>query len=209
METYIIHGTTDENLEDILKSGYIEANIDKKKEGILVKSQAVNQIFTQLLYRNLPYENIQYPHWLSCCIVLDKKILKDYPFYAVHIGGFYDDFSDAFAKDAKDAENIYMKSKGNLKKMPNLKNLKMHIEKIMNRNDTTVFIHSHEILFNKRISLKKYCKCILYRNDMNDKIPNNLITLAEKLKIPIKRYGSDHNKFIGYGLNNFIDLIEK
>ena len=41
-----------------------------------------------------------------------------------------------------------------------------------------------------------------------DKIPKNLITLAEKLKIQIKHYGNK-NKFIGYGLNNFIDLIEK
>ena len=96
MKEYIIHGTSDENLENILKSGYIEAHIDKKKDGILIESQKVNQIFTQLLYRNLSYENIQHPHWLSCCIVLDKKILKDYPFYAAHIGGFYDNFSDAF-----------------------------------------------------------------------------------------------------------------
>jgi hypothetical protein len=93
--------------------------------------------------------------------------------------------------------------------MPNLKKLKIHIEKRMEREeDTTGFMHSHEILFNKKISLKKYCKCILYRNDIDDEIPKSLITLAEKLKIPIKRYGNP-NKFIGYGLNNFIDLIEK
>jgi hypothetical protein len=183
-----------------------------KKKGILIESDATNQIFTQLLYRNLPNENIQYSHWLTCCIVLDKKILKDYPFYATNIGGFYTNFSDAFAKhtkDAEDTERFYMKSNGNLKKMPNLKKLKIRIEEGMRLKKTIDFIHSHEILFNKRISLKKYCKCILYRNDINDEIPNSLITLAEKLKIPIKRYGCDSNKFIGYGLNNFIDLIEK
>ena len=205
MKEYIIHGTTDDNLVDILRTEYIESNINKKKQGILVESQAVNQIFTQLLYRNLPYENIQFPHWFNCCIVLDKKILKDYPFYATHIGGFYTNFSDAFSKDA---ENIFVKSHGNLKKMPNLKKLKIHIQKRMERDDTTEFMHSHEILFDKKISLKKYCKCILYRDDTKDKIPKNLITLAEKLKIQIKHYGNK-NKFIGYGLNNFIDLIEK
>lgn len=208
METYIIHGTTHENLVDILSSEYIEANIDKKKQGMLIESQAVNQIFTQLLYRDLPNENIQIPHWFNCCIVLDKKILKDYPFYATYIGGFYDDFSDAFAKDAKDAENIYVKSKGNLKKMPNLKKLKIHIEKNHDKMGTVAFIHSHEILFNKKIPLKKYCKCILYRDDMNDKIPKNITDMAEKLKIPIKHYRNS-SKFIGYGLNNFIDLIEQ
>lgn len=138
--------------------------------------------------------------------------MKDYPFYATDIGEFYTNFSDAFAKDTKyldGRERIIMKRKGNLKKMPNLKKLKIFIEKKMKYKKTIDFIHSHEILFNKRISLKKYCKCILYRNDINDEIPKSLINLAEKLKIPIKRYGCDSNKFIGYGLNNFIDLIEK
>ena len=41
--------------------------------------------------------------------------------------------------------------------MPNLKKLKKYIEKKMEINNNTQFIHSHEILFNKRISLKKYC----------------------------------------------------
>jgi len=204
MKEYIIHGTTDKNLINILKSEYIEANIDKKKEGMLVKSQAVNQIFTQLLYRNLPNENIQIPHWFNCCIVLDKKILKDYPFYATHIGGFYDTFSDAFAKDAKD---IYVKSNGNLKKIPNLKKLKIHIEKNHDKMATIAFIHSHEILFDKKISLKKYCKCILYRNDITNIIPKNIIDMAQNLKIPIKHYRNSI-EFVGYGLNNFIDLIE-
>ena len=36
MKEYIIHGTSDENLENILKSGYIEARIDKKKQGIFL-----------------------------------------------------------------------------------------------------------------------------------------------------------------------------
>ena len=207
MKEYIIHGTTIENLENILKYGYIEAHIDKKKEGVLIESQKVNQIFTQLLYRNLPHENIQIPHWLSCCIVLDKKILKDYPFYGTQIGGFYTNFSDAFAKDA---ENIYVKSKGHLKKMPNLKKLKTYIEKNMEYKQTIGFIHSHEILFDKRILLKKYCKMILCRADtkeVEDTFSKNIMIYAEKLKIPIKYYANQYD-FIGYGLNNFIDLIE-
>ena len=56
MKEYIIHGTTCKNLEDILNSKYIEANINKKNKGIL-QDNSVNQIFTQLLYRNLPNEN--------------------------------------------------------------------------------------------------------------------------------------------------------
>ena len=201
MKEYIIHGTTSENLENILKSKYIEANINKKGQGVLDNSQAVNQIFTQLLYRNLPNENIQIPHWSKCCLVLDKKILKDYPFYATVIGGFYNKFSDAFVKN-----ETLVKSKGNLTKMPNLKKLKEHIITIMKNNQNISFIHSHEILFSKRISLKKYCKLILYCDNI---IPENIILLASQLNIPIKQYGYINKKFVGNGLNNFIDIIEK
>jgi len=206
MKEYIIHGTTNENLVNILESKYIESDINKKGTGVLDKSQAVNQIFTQLLYRNLPNENTQYPHWFGCCIVLDKKILKDYPFYATCIGKFYNKFSDAFKKDSIDNKYIFIKSKGNLKKIPNLKKLKIYIEKKMEKYnpimDELVFMHSHEILFGKKIPLKKYCKCIIYSSDINNEILKNISFFAEKLKIPIKEYG-------GYGLNNFIDLIEK
>jgi len=204
MKEYIIHGTSDENLTDILKSGYIEANVRKKKQGLLLEEQQVNQIFTQLLYSNLPDENIQYPHWFQCCIILDKKILKDYPFYATHIGGFKEKFSDVFLKKIEISNEIYVKSKGNLKKYPNLKLLKENIVKRMSReSDTTSFIHSHEILFNKRIPLKKYCKLILYRDSGGD-----MKTFVNPLNISIIHYKFPE-KFIGYGLNNFIRLIEK
>ena len=123
MSEYIIHGTSYKNLEEILKSGYIEANTRKKEVGILDKSQGVNQIFTQLLYRDIPNESIQIAHWHGCCIILDKRILKDYAFYGTCIGCFYKKFQEAFEKEDK---KIYVKSK--LKKRPKLKKLKEHIE---------------------------------------------------------------------------------
>jgi len=197
MNEYIIHGTTVKNLEDILDSKYIEANTNNKNKGMLDPSQSVNQIFTQILYRNLPNENIQLPHWFDCAIILDKKILKDYPFYATNIGGFLNNFNDAFIKNTK--QNIYAKGKGNLQRMPNLKNLKNNIENIMNKNTilkSAQFLNSHEILFNKKISLKKYCKLIVCS------IPyDNILRLANKLKIPVITN-------VKVGLNDFIDLIE-
>jgi len=206
MKYYIIHGTTDKNLVNILKSGYLEANIDKKNEGVLSQTDKVNQIFTQLLYRGLPNQKYQIPYWFNCCIVLDKQILKDYPFYATHIGGFYKNFLDAFSKDAK---YILAKSKGKLDKAPDLKILKEHIRKKMKSDfaSSATFMHSNEILFNKRISLKKYCKYILYSRSRKkgiypEIIPKNLLLLASKLNIPIKYYNS-------LGLNNLIDFIEK
>ena len=70
---------------------------------------------------------------------------------------------------------------------------------------TVSYIHSHEILFNRNISLKKYCKYILCKGD---EIDENIINLANKLKIPIKKYNNKDLSY-NYGLNNFIDLIEK
>ena len=201
MKEYIIHGTTAKNLEDILNSKYIEANINNKNEGMLLNN-SVNQIFTQLLYRNLPNENIQIPHWWDCALILDKKILKDYPFYATNIGGFLNNFKDAFINNAfinNPKQNIYAKGKGNLLRMPNLKNLKNNIENIMNKNiilKSAQFMHSHEILFNKKISLKKYCKLIVCSISCE-----NIVILADKLKIPVITR-------VKNGLNNFIDLIE-
>lgn len=198
MKEYIIHGTFAKNVESILKSGYIEANKNKRLPGMLDESQSVNQIFTQLVYRNLPNENNQISHWCPYCFILDIKILKDYPFYATGIGSFCNKFSDAFIKNAK---KIYLKGKGNLKKIPNLKKLKEEIEKhlIDFGNNNTTFMHSHEILFGKRISLKKYCKMIL--TFTGTKIPENIILLAAKLNIPIKY----HNHT---GLNYLVDLVD-
>lgn len=202
MKEYIIHGTTYKNLKDILNSKYIEANINNKNKGMLDQSQSVNQIFTQLLYRNLPNENIQIPHWFDCALILDKKILKDYPFYSTITGGFLPNFNDAFLNNAflnNAKQNIYAKGKGNLQKMPNLKNLKNNIENAMNNNiivKSAQFMHSHEILFNKKILLKKYCILIVCS------IPcENIVKLADKLKIPVITN-------VKVGLNNFIDLIE-
>ncbi len=199
MKEYIIHGTPYKNLEEILKSGYIEARKEKKGEGILNKSIGVNQIFTQILYRDIENEGIQIPHWHGCCIILDKRILKDYAFYGTCIGCFYKRFKEAFEKGAR---NIYVRSK--LKKVPKLKKLKEHIEKMCSYKmyGNIGYIHSHEILFNRRISLMKYCKLILYREDLKMEVSEEIKKIAGELKIAIKGYSC-------IGLNKYIDVIEK
>jgi len=164
----------------------------------------IKQIFTQIIYRDLPNQEYQIPHWFSCAMVLDKKILKDYAFYATRMGSFYNKFNDAFKENSN---NIFVKSKGKMKKFPNLKNLKKFIDERLkdNKLGKVEFIHSHEILLNKKIYLKKYCKCIIVNNP--NLINENLILLANKLNIPIKKYSV--NTFNPYGLNNFINLIEE
>jgi hypothetical protein len=95
--------------------------------------------------------------WGMCAIVLDKKLLKDYPFYATHIGGFSDKF-----ENGKTSEETIISGDGNLPKMPSLTKLKTAIAKRMDWNTSIAFMHSHEILFNKKIPLDTYCKCIIY-----------------------------------------------
>ena len=205
MKEYIIHGTSYLNIESILKDGFISINNKKKKVEQKMINEEINQIFTQLIYPNIPNEKIQRPHWGGYVIVLDKKILKDYPFYSCEIGGFYDKFNNAFLPEA---DKVYVKSKGNLKRMPNLTKLK----NIINDNliywvDYVAFMHSHEILFNKNISLKKYCLCIIYSGKMEE-IPQKIIDYAKKLEIPIKNKSLEKDGHYR-GINNLIDIIEK
>lgn len=121
MKEYIIHGTQEINLLSILVDGYIDISY---RNGAMVEGN-IKQIFTQIIYNNLPNEEIFTPHYGQCAIILDKKILKDYAFYSTKIGGYYNKFNDAFKEDSN---NIIVKSKGKLKKIPNLKKLKKIIE---------------------------------------------------------------------------------
>lgn len=209
---YIIHGTTEVNLIKILKAGYIDNN-PSKKDLLMLKEWGAKtkQIFTQLIYKDIPNEKNQNPHWYGAAIVLDKQLLKDYPFYATHIGGFTDKF-----ENGKDNENTLVYGEGNLSRMPNLTKLKNAISKRLNNfkgHGIINFMHSHEILFNKKIPLDKYCKCIVIMGTyLKPKEKQKLVEQIEKInifQIPIKFYTTDRDKMLGLGLNKFIDVIEK
>ena len=208
---YIIHGTSEVNLIKIVKAGYIDNNPSKKDLLMLrewyVKSK---QIFTQLVYKDIPNDKHQKPHWYSSAFVLDKKILKDYPFYATHIGGFNDKF-----ENGKTNEKTFVYGEGHLSRMLNLTKLKNAISKRLNnftRLDITNFMHSHEILFNQKIPLDKYCKCIVIMETyLKPKEKQKLVEQIEKINtfhIPIKFYTTDRESMRGIGINNFIDVIE-
>ena len=202
---YIIHGTNTVNLLDILKEGYID-NTPPKKNIMMLTDNSPNQIFTQLIYKDIPNEKIERPIWFNCAIILDNQILKDYPFYATPIGGFTEKF-----ENGKNNEETLVYGEGNLSTMPNLTKLKKWISKrllIKNVFKGLNFIYSHEILFNKKIPLDKYCKCIIVfgaNTSLKDK--QNLLDLAKKINIPLKIYSDKKRQF--NGLNNFINMIEK
>ena len=177
MKEYIVHGTPEINLLMILKDGYIN-NIHVKKSLKILEDMDPKQIFTQLLYKNIPNQEYQICHWNKCAIILDKKILQDYPFYACKVGHFYENFNNAFENNS---ERVFVKGCGNLKKIPNLKKLKTVIKKRMVNEilGSVSFIHSHEILFNQKIYLKDYCLCIIY-NDRNEEIPDKIKLMCKK-----------------------------
>ena len=206
MKEYIVHGTTPENLIKILENGYID-NKPAKKNIMMLKGKPSNQIFTQLVYYDIPNQKEQIQHWFSCAIILDKKILKEYPFYATDIGGYRDKFDNGLSN-----ENSIIYGEGNLTRMPNLTKLKNKINKKMEENmlGNINFIYSHEILFNRKIPLDKYCIKILIIESIftNDKQKETIINLGKEKNIIIQ-FREDYRYIKKYkSLNNFINSIE-
>ena len=185
----------------------------------MLKYNPSNQIFTQLIYKDIPKQEKQFAHWWDSAIILDKSILKDYPFYSTGVGGFSDKFENGMKN-----ETAIIHSDGNLSRMPSLTKLKNHINKFMEKDinigdgrklfDGGIkFMHSHEILFNQKIPLDKYCiALIMYSyNDNKDtkynKIIEKIIALAKEKNIPLifRDYKTIDKK---EPLNSLINSIE-
>jgi hypothetical protein len=218
---YIIHGTSYENLLNILKNGYID---NKPKESMGVYNKNPKQIFTQLVYYDIPSQQNEIPHWWTSAIVLDKQILKDYPFYATLIKNFKNKFKNGLINNntnPKYDSNIFVRGKGKLNKIPRLTKLKTHISKHMTKKRPKMldkfhdkFIYSHEILFNKKIPLDKYCKKIMILGKKNQyknmqTLIDSIVNLAEERNIPLKfrDYKLKGNNV--KPINNFINSIEE
>ena len=205
---YVIHGTRKpENLIHILKDGYI----DNKPTGVtmLNKDNHPEQVFTQLTFRDMPNEEIQLPFFWSreggCCVVLKPEILRDLPFYATGLGRFKQRFRDGLG----DPESI-IASKGRLQRIPDMSALKEHIIKRVSpkpkRPKVGVlppymnYTFSHELLFGRRIYLKRYCKCVIIYADLPEK--ERIQRVCEERGISLKILKQTR------GINNFIDLID-
>ena len=198
MASYVIHGTSLDNLEHILKSSQLETHPKYGKKFLDTEHFNPHQIFTQILFTDLPDESQQLPHWWNVGIilskeevfkeprflnVLDKKILKDKKWYATRIGGFIEQFNDAFKSESnkqqfmqehQDNDIIARNAKPNASRIPSLKKIKEYITSRMKEQGLgeVEFIHSHEVLFGENISLEEYGVAILYSKWAfnNDKI---------------------------------------
>jgi len=219
---YLLHGTRGENAIRILQQTKILANPPKKNKVILADWVPTNQIFTQFIYKDIPNQENYNPHWGSIAFVLSKELLKDYPFYATHVGGFLNNFEDAFTKTktntnteiVENKEDIIIKSpKGGLSRMPNLTKLKNYINEYCKTNvylDKITYMHSHEILFNRDIPLEKYCIAVIANSYTDEKDNNELKKLCSMLNIPYHRMEKVErkNKFKPYGLDKFVELVD-
>jgi len=226
---YIVHGTYEKNIIRILKKNELEAEPPAKYKTMLINSKP-KQIFTQLLYKDIPNQHRYIPHWGSIAIIFSTKLLQDYPFYSVPVGGFKSSFSRAFrakhsakhsktltnksnntantANTANTTNNIIIKSEfGNLPRMPNLTKLKNYINKTCLTYSSFMgkiaYMHSHEILFNNDIPLDKYCVAII--GNPGVKQSAELAQLCKDHNIPY----SERSGRIGSGINNFINFIDK
>lgn len=76
---FIIHGTTSTNLMKIIKDGYIDNTPNKH---LAAYDNHPKQIFTNLMFKGISNQATQVPFWYQACVLLDKKILIDQPFYS-------------------------------------------------------------------------------------------------------------------------------
>ncbi len=232
---YVIHGTMLDNLAQILSTGKLEINPHHAKKFLDPEQFNPKQIFTQILFTDLPNQESQLPHWFMCGIILDKSILKDRQWYATGIGGFYERFEDAFHSKAKPKNHYTNKHNDNhdnhdnhnkifaknakigASRIPSLAGLKKYITSRMNfpQMGETQFIHSHEVLFGNDIPLAEYGICILVREwafrNMITKVEQDKIKkLCASLGIKLVLYGGNQrSRYWTLGLNKMIDLIDE
>jgi hypothetical protein len=216
MASYVIHGTTLDNLIHILKSGCLETNPKHAKKFLDEEHYNPHQIFTQILFKDLPDEVHQRPHWWGVGIVLDKKILKEQKWYATRIGGFREHFDDAFNQNSEDAKILAKNENPNVARIPSLKKLKTHITSRMESHllGEAEFIHSHEVLFGENISLEEYGLAIIcprgFTKILSEKNREYITRRCAELGVPLILYGNSkriiHKEILG--INKFIDLVD-
>ena len=220
---YVIHGTSLDNLIHILATGKLETNPRNATRVLDPEYYNPRQIFTQILFKDLPHQEKQLSHWFMCGIILDKRILKDRQWYATAIGGFYERFADAFSKSKSHSqlqsgsEIIAKNATSHAARIPSLASLKKYITKQMQPGilGEVGFIHSHEILFGEDISLAEYGVCILVREwafrNMISKAEQEVIKAkCQELGMQLVLYGGNSkSRYWSLGINKTIDLINE
>ena len=188
---YILHGTPSQNVFAILQKGCISKDRSHTRN-----MTDTDQVFTQLVYEDIPYEQKQLPHWYDACFVLSSELLKDKPFYATETGGFHQSFSEGMH-----ARNTIAKGYGKLSRLPRLKSLRELIDTAFVRKPylkSATFIHSHEVMFGSDISIKKYCVALVLPPSFHPS--DQVLSLSHKQGVKVLT----NNK---PGLNQFLGKV--
>lgn len=206
---YVLHGTSFENCPSILKNKKIN---HISKTGMLSDEFNPKQIFMSLIYKNIKKQLENMPFWGGCAFVFSPEILKKYPFYANHIGGFSETFEEGMMK--REPEK-YACGSGNLKIMPKLSNLKKEIDDYMKHDMNAVtFMHSHEILIGNDIPLNEYCLGVVVRVSEPQKYKKskeykNLMKLTKDCNLFLDIFPWNNQTSFNLGLDGFIDIVNK
>ncbi len=158
---YFIH-STDTNLLNILKSGYLYPKIDKRNYGNIIPEK---YIYTHLIFNGLPqYEKILWHYSnnndMPFIFVFDTSMTKEYEMH-ICLGLYY-------GSCIKNENYLLLKSNGNLKKQVSLTKVKEYIQSLLTYNlkkkySKYTYIRTHEVLF-PTISID-YVKAILINKD--------------------------------------------
>lgn len=203
---YLIHGTMLAYLPEILSLGKFQSTH---------RDYSPRQITTQILFKDLPHQETQLPHWLMCGIILDKRILKAMRWYAAPYGEFMQSFEDAFNSKVSNQNILAKNSNPVALRIPPLVNLKKHIITQMNRDaNATRFIHSHHVVFDQEISIAEWGAAVVVRewafyNMISQEARNIIIARCKELRLPLVLYGGNNrSRYWTMGLNKMIEFID-
>ena len=191
---FLIHGTLPEAIIPILKSKRLAHQ--GKHPRTSVQEPSSDQIFSQIIYKGIPYQKDQVPFHFIVCFVFDISILKDFPFYATSTGGFAPTFKEGMSREG----NLAI-GRGSYRRLPPLRTLKEAINTTLKERPflkKLAFIHSHEILIGKDVPLKKYCRAlVIWKTHITPEIQD----LASRLGIRIIEYNGER------GLDSFVQAL--
>lgn len=179
-EMHLFHTTSYHNLKQILKTKNLAISPEGKNDMMLETSSGF--IFTNLVFNDIVnYVTQDKLHWIGECVIeLDIDLLRKYKFVICHIGAF-ENVQGKSAKELKEMKDVYAYGRGNLKRMPSLRNVKEQIIKNMSGQQYLgKYMHSHEVLFMKDIPVS-LCKRIIVYNEQ----------LYKNIKSCLKRYKID------------------
>lgn len=186
-KTFLVHGTSFENLVSILKHGYLDPKTKERQ-----MDDKLDGLFTQLIFSGISYPKRQIPYWSRYALVISLDILK-HKRYKAFLG----------ISGGEDIPYIEFNRKN-----PDLTEYKHEIADYVKKNhkhlQDLTFMHSNEVVFYEKIPIKYVIGIVM---SINKKETERLEELKTIKQLADKR---DINLIISNkyrGLDDFVNLI--